>query len=142
MSAGEQPETSRLAILQRILGSHLTSRSRFDLLLFWGRNPGGWFDRGAIRPFTRLSRQEIEESLEELAAEGVIRCQRDGHMAYYALSQDVGIRRAVKELARLTPNERRYLLHQCLRRQSAEDKGEPDPPSGNALGKATEGAVP
>ncbi len=126
MTPESGPRESRLAVLRRILGNHLTSRSRLDLLLFWGRYPGGWFGRAVIRPFTRSSRKEIQRALDELVAEGVIERRRDGDIPYYALTRDVRVRGAVKELARLTPNERRYLLHQSIRHEVEGDDGRGD----------------
>lgn len=130
MSTDRQSGDSRLAVLRQILGSHLTCRSRLDLLVFWGKYPGGWFSRRAIRPFTQSSVNEVERALDDLVAESVIECRWDGDIPYYALTREVRIRRAVKELARLTPNERRYLLHQSMRQEA----GSGDTPEDGAPG--------
>lgn len=140
MSFVPEPTGRRLAVLRLILEKHLTSRSRLDLLVFWGRYPGGWFDRAAIKPFTRASRREVEQALEELVAEGVIRCQRDGHVSYYALTEDVEVRGAVQELPRLTPNERRYLLHLSAHQREGSREEHTDKPPPRVLPQIAEGA--
>ena len=141
MSSVPLPAGRRLATLRLILGEFLTSRGRLDLLVFWGRYPCGWFDRRAIRPHTRASRDEMEQALEELVEEGVVRRRRDGPVASYALTEAGGIRRAVEDLARLTPNERRYLLHLSTGRDGASEK-HPGRPSPTMLRRIIEGAEP
>jgi hypothetical protein len=121
MSAETEPTSSRVASLQRILGGYLTCRSKLDLLVFWGRYPGGWFGRRAVSPLTRASRRQIEDGLDELVQEGVIECRRDGAMYLYALTGDVSIRRAVEELPRLTRSERDHLLRHSVHEHGAGD---------------------
>jgi len=141
MSSTRRPASSRVAVLRLMLGEHLSSRSRLDLLVFWARYPCGWFDRRAIRPHTRASRDEIEQALEELVEEGVVRRRRDGPVASYALTEAGGIRRAVEELHRLTPNERRYLLHLSTVQGEASEK-HPDRQLPTMLRRIIEGAEP
>lgn len=141
MSSTRQPAGRRLATLRLILGEFLTSRGRLDLLVFWGRYPCGWFDRRAIRPHTRASRDEMEQALEELVEEGVVRRRRDGPVASYALTEAGGIRRAVEDLARLTPNERRYLLHLSTGQDGASEE-HPDRQLPTMLRRIIEGAEP
>jgi len=125
--------------VQRILEKHLTCRCRLDLLAFWGRYPGGWFGRAALRPLTRSSRKEIEQALDELVEEGVIECRRDGDVPYYTLTTDVRVRGAVKELARLTPNQRRYLLYRSVRQPGSVDDHQHEQPGPSHLRKIAEG---
>ena len=139
MSSTRQPASRRVAVLRLMLGEFLTSRGRLDLLVFWGRYPCGWFDRRAIRPHTRASRDEMEQALEELVEEGVVRRRRDGPVASYALTEAGGIRRAVEALARLTPNERRYLLHLSTGQEAASEK-HPGRPLSRRLRRIIEGA--
>ncbi len=142
MTSVPEPAGRRIAVLRLILGDHLTSRSRLDLLVFWGRYPCGWFDRRAIRPHTRAPREEIEAALEELVGEGVVRRRRDGAVPSYALTEAGGIRRAVEELPRLTPNERRYLLHLSAHRHRGSGEQGPDQPSPRVLRQIADGAEP
>jgi len=115
----------RLDALGRILGRHLTSRAKLDLLTFWSRNHGGWCSRGAIV----LPRKEIDQALAELVEEGVIERQEAYGLCFYALTDDHDVRRAVLELGRLTPNERRYLVHRAQSAFASNDRenreGEP-----------------
>ncbi|MDP2674214.1 MAG: hypothetical protein Q8Q00_04815 [Dehalococcoidia bacterium] len=141
MSSTRQPASRRLTTLRLILGEFLTSRGRLDLLVFWGRYPCGWFDRRAIKPHTRASRVEIERALEELIEEGVVRRHRDGPVASYALTEAGGIRRAVEDFARLTPNERRYLLHLSTGQEAPSEK-HPGRPLSRRLRRIIEGAEP
>lgn len=142
MSSGSQSEDRRLTILRSILGRHLTSRSRLDLLVFWGRYPCGWFDRRAVRPFTRSSREEIEAALDELVEEGVLRCRRDGAVPSYALTDAGAIRRAVQELPRLTRSERRYLFPPSAHQREGRREEYADKPSSRVLPQIAEGAEP
>jgi len=130
----------RVAVLQRVLGEHLTSRSRLDLLVFWGRYPGGWFGRRAVRPFTRSSRKDIERALDELVVEGVIQCRRDGGVSLYALTPDAGIRQAVQELPRLTRHERRSLLQEAMRQHGGSVVQHDAKPSPEILRRIIRGA--
>lgn len=140
MSAETEPTSSRVAILQRILGGYLTSRSKLDLLIFWGRYPGGWFGRRAVSPLTRASRRQIEDALDELVQEGVIHCRRDGAISLYALTRDVSIRRAVEELPRLTRSERRHLLHHSVRQHGVSDDRQDSQQAPKVLEETIEGA--
>jgi hypothetical protein len=83
----------------------------------------------------------MEQALEELVEEGVVRRRRDGPVASYALMDAGGIRRAVEDLARLTPNERRYLMHLSTRQDGASEE-HPDRPPPTILRQVIEGAEP
>jgi len=113
---------SRLQAVVRTLGRHLTERAKLDLLTFWGRNHGGWLSRGAIAPFTLLGRQEIDQALAELVRDGVIKHHEANGVCFYALTDDHAVRRAVLELGRLTPNERRYLVHRAQNAFGSDDR--------------------
>jgi DNA-binding transcriptional ArsR family regulator len=140
MSAKTEPASIRTAVLQRILGGYLTSRSKLDLLIFWGRYPGGWFGRKAVSPLTRASRRQIEEALDELVQEGVIECRRDGAMSLYALTGDPTIRSAVEELPRLTRTEHRDLLHHSLRQHGVSDDQQGSHQAAKVLKETIEGS--
>lgn len=140
MTRVTESTSSRVASLQRILGGYLTCRSKLDLLVFWGRYPGGWFGRRAVSPLTRASRTQIEDGLDELVQEGVIKCRRDGAMTLYALTRDVSIRRAVEELRRLTRSERDHLLHQSVHEHGAGDDRKHSQEAPSVLLESTGGA--
>jgi hypothetical protein len=140
MTKGTEPTSSRVASLQRILGGYLTCRSKLDLLVFWGRYPGGWFGRKAVSPLTRASRKEIEQTLGELVQEGVINRRRDGAMSLYALTGDPAIRSAVEELPRLTRTEHRHLLHHSLRQHGVNDDSQDSQQAPKVLEETIEGA--
>lgn len=106
--------SDQLLALQRILGAHLTSRARYDLLLFWSRCSGGWSGRPAVDPYTRLPRRQIDQALDELVAEGLIRRVDELHAAYFALTEDRALRQAVLAFGRLTNGERHHLFQLCL----------------------------
>lgn len=107
----KEPLRRRLEGLGRVLGHHLSARAKLDLLLFWARNPGGWYTRRAIKPFSLLPRSQIDEALLALLEDGVVERREHNGVPFYALTENHGVRRAILELGRLTPNERRYLVH-------------------------------
>lgn len=113
----------QLERLGSVLGRHLTTRAKLDVLTFWGRHPGGWCSRRAVAPFSLASRHEIDESLAELVEDGVIQRRRSGDLNFFAPAEDGDLRGALMELARLTPNERRYLVHNA-RLQRGDDSHE------------------
>lgn len=103
-----------LLALQKALGPHLTSRARYDLLLFWSRFPGGWSGRAAVGPRTRLPRRQIDQALDELVVEAVVRrFDEKGGAYYFALTEDPTLREAVLAFGRLTNSERRHLFQLC-----------------------------
>lgn len=106
-------------LIDEVLAGHLTERGKLALLRFWGRYPYGWFDRRAISPFNLASRQELEEALDELLEAGILRCTVQDSQRCYSLSDDPRVRAAAMALARLTPNEVRYLAHQEARHPEA-----------------------
>ena len=108
------PARPGLLVLQKVLGRHLTSRARYDLLLFWSRCPGGWSGRAAVGPRTRLPRQQIDQALDELVVEAVVRRIDEKCGAYYfALTEDPMLREAVRAFGRLTNSERHHLFQLC-----------------------------
>lgn len=125
MSRSMDLSDRQIARLLAAVGGHIGHRSTLDLLVFWGHYPNGWFGRRAIRPITLAPRREIEEALGSLVKDGVIECRYDGQEPYYSLTSDPSVREAVKELASLTTNARRYLLH-LARGQRMTDGREPE----------------
>ena len=117
---GDRETERRLAMFQQLLGAGPTRRARLDILVFWGRHPGGWYSRAAITPWTRLSRQAIQCALQELVGEGIVETEGQWPEVYYRLAQDTENLALVKQLASLTPNERRLVLHH-LKRADEED---------------------
>jgi hypothetical protein len=105
-------------IVQRLLGDGLTQRARFDLLVFWGRYPGGWYSHAAIGPITRFPRRAIDQALEELVAEGIVDAHPDASGAYYSVTTSPQMLDVIKQLGHLTPNERRALLSRIAPRIS------------------------
>lgn len=97
-------------IVDRLLGQGPTRRARFDLLVFWGRYPGGWSTRAAISPRTRLPKQDIDRALAELVDEGIVDVHGGAPRPYYGLTTAPEILAAVKNLGLLTPRERQALL--------------------------------
>lgn len=49
---------------------------------------------------------------------GIVRFRLEGFVPYYSLSEDAPLRAAVRALAQLTPNERRYLMRHWVVAQS------------------------
>lgn len=119
----------QLERLSSVLGRHLTTRAKLEVLTFWGRHPEGWCTRRAVAPFTLASRYEIDEALAELVEDRLLQRHQSGDLCLFALAEDGHVRRAVTELARLTPNERRHLLHRA--RLRGQD-GRREPAQGQA----------
>jgi hypothetical protein len=107
-------------VLQRLLGRGPTQRARFDLLVFWGRFPGGWYSHAAIGPVTRSPRRDIDHALEELVAEGIVDAHPDAAGTYYSVTTSPLMLDVIKQLGRLTPNERRALLSRIAPRISCD----------------------
>ncbi len=97
-------------LIGRVLRSHLAQRSELELLLFWGRWPYGWFGKTAITPLSTMAGAELDRALLRLIEAGIVRSKEENGKSYYGLADDSRVRVAVSTLARLTPNERRYLL--------------------------------
>ncbi|MFQ5472419.1 MAG: hypothetical protein ACE5FA_06000 [Dehalococcoidia bacterium] len=113
MSPTAASNRARVATLANVLGDHLTSRPRLDLLLFLGRYPGGWYSRRAIDPLSVFPREAIGEALDGLVDEGVIETVQNGEVTYYRLTTDSRVRAAVIEMARLRRTDRRLLFRRC-----------------------------
>ena len=110
---------ARLAALARVLGDHLTSRARLDLLVFLGRYWGGWHDRRAIDPLGTCSGAAIYEALDSLVDEGVIQTVQNGRVTYYRLTTDYRVRASVIELSGLRRTDRRLLFRRCIDRNTS-----------------------
>ena len=101
-------------LIRRLLGDGPTQRARWDLLVFWGRYPGGWYSRRAIDPRTSLPRREIELALEELVAERVVDVHSDAYGKYYALTNAPLTLALIKRLWTLSPNAKRLVMNRFL----------------------------
>lgn len=106
--------------MARLLGTGPSRRARFDLLVYWGRHPGGWSTRAAIRPQTRLPGQAIDQALTELVEEGLVRVHQGEARPYYSLLQSPEILTVIKRMGRLTPRERQALLRTITPETRAE----------------------
>jgi hypothetical protein len=111
------------AMLQHLLGDGPTQRARFDLLVFWGRYPGGWSTRAAIHPMTRLPRRDIDGALAELVEEGIMEVQGNPSRPYYSLATSPELLEVIKQLGRLTPKERRALLSRIAPQSVPKEQG-------------------
>ncbi len=109
---------SESRILGKLLGSSVTRRARWDLLVFWGRFPGGWYTRAAIDPVTTEPKYQIERALQELVEDGVVDLHRDTYGEYYALTDAPQILSAIRRLCTLSPNARRLVMSRFLGRAS------------------------
>jgi hypothetical protein len=109
-------------VISRLLGDGPTQRARWDLLVFWGRYPGGWYSRGAIDPRTSLPRREIELALKELVAEGVVDVHSDAYGKYYALTTAPRTLALIKRLWTLSPNAKRLVLNRFLNPSKRESR--------------------
>ncbi len=125
-----------MKMLRRLLGYGPTQRARFDLLVFWGRYPGGWFSRAAISPMTGLSRRDIDQALAELVEEGIVGAHADPSGPYYSLTAAPQILDLIRQLGLLTPNERRYVMNRVAPQAVSNKKGTCVPRSQTELAQA------
>ncbi len=103
-----------IAVLRRLIGNSQNWRARFDLLMFLGRYHHGWYSRRALHPRTACSRLEIQTAMDEFVDCGALGVRRDGAVPYYRFTTDAAVRDAAQAIGRLTPGERRRVLHDLL----------------------------
>lgn len=115
----------RVEMLSQTIGRHLTTRAKLNVLTFFGRHPGGWCSRRAVAPLRLESRQEIDRALAELVEDGVLRRRQSGDLSLFAVAEGGHLRRAIIELSRLTPNERRRLVRWAIRNHESSAAGLP-----------------
>jgi hypothetical protein len=110
-------------MIRRLLGDGPTQRARWDILVFWGRYPGGWYSRAAIDPITTVPGHEVGRALEQLVEEGIVDVDSGAYGKYYALTDSPRILSLIKRLGTLSPNARRLVLNRFL--SAGRDAREP-----------------
>jgi len=103
-------EKHQLDALRDALDSNLNSQAKFELLAFWARHPSGRTSRGAISPHSSVSREELNEALQQLAAAGVVEISDGTGIRFYGLAKRHPAYAAILQLGKLTPKRRRYLM--------------------------------
>lgn len=99
------------------LGGKPIGLAKMDLLGFWARHPGGWSSHGALAPWSRASRQDMNQAIEELVESGLItRTSGSNGRILYALDAHHQATEVLAQFSRLTPDEKRFIadLHADL----------------------------
>jgi len=104
----------REAILRSVwvqLGSKTMNSAKVELLSFWARHPGGWSSHGVLAPWSRDSRQDLDQAIDELVELGLIKRKSTlSGPPLYALNDRHPLRKVLCVFAHLTPGEKKILI--------------------------------
>jgi predicted transcriptional regulator len=79
---------------------YATNLTRWDLLLYFGKDPGTQGDVSTIARYVKRSAQTVQKELDDLVYLGVLQSAGNNGTAHYALANIPATRRTVVRLAR------------------------------------------
>lgn len=83
-----------------LIERYATNLARWDVLLFFGRNPVAQDNASGIAKQIGRRAQSIAKELEDLAYLGILHAHSNGRGMKYQLTRSPGLRRAVMRLAK------------------------------------------